>query len=800
MKKYLLILSLFCSGLVYSQGREMENINEDWLYLEKNNRIPQEIMNASGWQSVSLPHTWNATDPTDLDPGYRRDASWYKKTIFLESKVEDKRYQLFFEGSNITTEVYVNGEKAGEHIGGYLSFYVDMTGFLKAGENEILVRVDNGFDPQIIPSQKSDFFIYGGITRDVWLVMQNEAHVVDMDVSTPEVSKKNASTNVVVEVSSPAVGKTLKLELTDPAGKVVYSTQQKISSTTFTIDFDIKSPTLWHVDSPNLYTLSAYVVDNHHKLDKLECRIGFRWFEFKDYGAFYLNGERLLLRGTHRHEEHAGLGAALSNGQHWADMKSIKSMGANMVRLAHYPQDPEVYKACDELGILVWDELPWCRGGVGDEVWKTHTKRLLTEMIDQNFNHPSVIIWSLGNEIYWLPDFPEGGDTDKISEFLSELNDLSHKLDPARPTAVRKYYEGAEIVDVFSPSIWSGWYSGTYKGYSNAVEKSMKKYKHFIHAEYGGSSHVGRHTEAPITGDGELSINEWDEPINQVEVKNIAQSGDWSENYIVDLFDWHLRISETQKDFVGNLQWAYKDFGTPLRPENDIPYINQKGVVDRAGNPKDAYYVFKSYWSDEPFAYIESKTWTYRNGPEGLPREVSVYSSCENVELFQNGNSLGKHVKDIEKFPACGLSWQVTFTEGDNELIAIGIKQGVTVYDTLHVTYSFEKEEAPEELALSASRLPNGNFLVEAVAVDQNGNRCLTYEERVYFQCLSGGTTMKYLGTPTGSESIRMGNGQAAIEVVPDGSDEMVMMVLNQSFKGTYLKIPVNEGEPKQKP
>ena len=308
----------------------------------------------------------------------------------------------------------------------------------------------------------------------------------------------------------------------------------------------------------------------------------------------------MLLRGTHRHEEHAGVGAAMTNKQHRADIELIKEMGTNFVRLAHYPQDPEIYKACDELGLLVWDELPWCRGGLGNDNWKENTKNMLTEIIAQNYNRPSVIIWSLGNEMYWLPDFEDGGNKEKINTFLTEINDLSHKLDPTRKTAIRKYYEGADIVDVFSPSIWSGWYSGSYKSYQKAIDQYKKEYKSFLHAEYGGSSHLGRHTENPITGEGKIQSDGWEEAIVQTDVANIAQIGDWSENYIVDLFDWHLRISENDDSFVGNIQWAFKDFGTPLRPENAIPYMNQKGLVDRNGNKKDAFYVFKSYWS-KPF-------------------------------------------------------------------------------------------------------------------------------------------------------------------------------------------------------
>jgi len=415
----------------------------------------------------------------------------------------------------------------------------------------------------------------------------------------------------------------------------------------------------------------------------------------------------------------------------------------------------------------------------------------LVEMINQNYNHPSIILWSLGNEMGWLPDFPDGDNPEKMTSFLTELNDMAHKLDPNRKTVIRKYEEGSKIVDVFSPSIWSGWYSGSYKSYKKAIDKYKMDYKHFIHAEYGGDSHVGRHSEIPINGEGIIKTEGWEEAIVQTKVANIAQIGDWSENYIVDLFDWHLHISENDPTFVGNMQWAFKDFATPLRPEDDIPYMNQKGLVDRNGKPKDAYYVFKSYWSEKPFTYIESHTWTDRQGPKNTPRTICVYSNCPKVELFLNGVSLGVKNRDITAYPACGLTWDVNFADGKNNFVAVGIsKEGKKVEDTIDVNYRYVKNGAADGLKLSAEKMNNGSYLVTAIAVDKNKMRCLDYEDRVYFQCLSGGTTMKNQGTPTGSESIKMANGKASIEVIPNANGEFIEMnILNQNFKGEYLKF-----------
>ena len=789
----LIIVSCGVSSEEKKQERSKININDNWLYLENNTNDIDDALKQTEWQNINLPHTWNALDATDLEPGYRRTGSWYKKELEIPTVISGQIYQLYFEGANITSEVYVNGNKLGGHLGGYIGFSVDITDAINSGKNDVLVRVDNGYNPEIIPSQKSDFFIFGGITRDVWLETLPAQHITNLKITTPNVSNEIADLIVTFNIVNPNENAKIKATLFDSEGAEIQSKTLDVIEPESEVSFKkIQNIKLWDTETPNLYTLKVQLLENDVVKDEVSDRVGFRWFEFKDYGAFYLNGKRLLLRGTHRHEEHAGVGAAMTNKMHRKDMELIKEMGANFVRLAHYPQDPEVYKACDELGLLVWDELPWCRGGFGNDAWKSNSKNMLKEIINQNYNHPSIILWSLGNEIYWLPDFEGGDNTDNINTYLKALHEYAHKLDPSRKTAIRKYYEGADIVDVFSPSIWSGWYSGSYKSYQKAIDLYKKEYPHFLHAEYGGSSHVARHTENPITGEGTIQSDGWEEAIVQTDVANIAQIGDWSENYIVDLFDWHLRISENDSTFVGNVQWAFKDFGTPLRPENDIPYMNQKGLVDRAGNPKDAFYVFKSYWGTEPFTYIESHTWTERQGPKDLERTISVYSNCSEVELFLNGKSLGLKKRDTKEFPAAGLNWNLNFIEGENTLISIGkTKDGKDVKDELKLNYRFTKNNSAKDLMLEYKTLDNGNYLITAIAVDGKGLQCLDYESRVYFQCLSGGETLKSQGTPTGSESITMANGKASIEFKRDSKNKpLEIMVINQSFKGTYLTIP----------
>jgi len=374
---------------------------------------------------------------------------------------------------------------------------------------------------------------------------------------------------------------------------------------------------------------------------------------------------------------------------------------------------------------------------------------------------------------------------------VKELNAIAHRLDPHRLTATRKFTEGADLVDLVSPSMWPGWYSGMYKTFEKAIADARKNYKRFFHAEYGGDSHVGRHAENPIDGDGMAISEGWEENIKPQKVKNISQMGDWSESYIVNLFDWYLHVSERTDWFTGNAQWAFKDFPTPLRPENPIPYINQKGLVDRAGKPKDAYYVFKSYWTTSPqFVYVESHTWTERSGPAELSREVKVFSNCSEVELFLNGTTQGKRTRDINVFPACGLNWKVKFAAGPNALRAVGYNGGKIVsVDSMVLHYTTRKNTQADHIELASQPMPGGLILVTATAVDESGQRCLDYNKRVYFTSDGGGSLLIDEGTPTRSSVIEMANGRAQIEFRPMKGSRTVIEARNQDFKGAYLIV-----------
>lgn len=777
-----------------NKHRQSYLINSEWFYLEEPIENFEELSkNSNEWVRINLPHTWNKIDALDQQPGYRRSISWYKKEFYLPKFSANKKIVLHFEGVNNKAEIYVNNRFAGKHIGGYVGFDIDISDLVKEGEqNFIFVKADNSFDPYLIPSQKSDFILYGGITRNVRLNIYPEDYIKKVLIQTPVVSIGKAETNVKIDLNLTSKNKfQLNFTLKENSGETIFSKKFELKNKNEFSLPEIKNPKLWSPQNPFLYSLEIELFANDISVDKITEQIGYRFYEFKENGAFFLNGERLLLKGTHRHEELSGFGNALPDSIHRKDIQMIKDLGANFVRLAHYPQAPEVYKACDELGILVWDENPWCRGGVGPKQWQDNTKKIFQEMILQNYNHPSIILWSIGNESDWLPDFENGDNPDSLKKFSIELHQLAKRLDPYRLTATRKFSGTENIVDVFSPSIWSGWYSDVYKNYRLTLEKVRQQYKRFFHAEYGGDSHLGRHTENPIDGEGKIKTSGGEEPINKIQSSSVANIGDWSESYIVDLFDWYLQTTQKLDWFSGSAQWIFRDFTTPLRPENPIPYVNEKGLVDMNNNRKDAYYVFKSYWTKSPaFCYIESHTWTERNGGKNEKKEINVFSNCEEVELFVNGISQGKLKKDLNKFPACGLSWKSIFNEGKNNIKAIGYSENkIVTLDSIEINYITKKIGKPNELILSSERLQNGNYLITALAIDNSGNHCVDYNDRVYFSSLSGGILIDNLGTTTGSSVIQMSNGKAQIvfKHIPDYDG--IIEVRNQDFKGTYLTI-----------
>lgn len=507
------------------------------------------------------------------------------------------------------------------------------------------------------------------------------------------------------------------------------------------LETEIDKPALWDVDSPERYLCEVSVRSDGSEITSSE-RFGFREFEFVDKGPFRLNGRRLLLRGTHRHEDHAGVAAAMTDSMTITEMRMMKEMGVNFIRLGHYQQSELVLDLCDSLGILVWEEIPWCRGGVGGERYREQARRMLSNMIGQHFNHPSVIIWGLGNENDWPNDFPEFRQSE-IRAFMSELNVLSHTLDPSRKTAIRRCDFCSDIVDVYSPSIWAGWYRGDFTQYKEFSREAFDRVKHFLHVEWGGDSHPGRFSES----------------------ENPSKN-DWSETYLSRLIDWHLKEQETMPWLTGTAYWPFKDFSTPVRPDNPVPYVNQKGVVERDLSKKESYYIFQSYWTEKPMVHIFGRSRSQRWGNVGEKKEVLVYSNCMKAELFVNGISCGSKKRDIQNYPAAGLCWKVCLNPGDNDVrvVATG-KDGKKYTDSLTWNYQTAKWGAGN--GLKVTRTPVGKDIeqIDVTVIDEKGVTCLDSKRIIRFDMTGDGSLIKNLGTSRGSSKVEAANGRASIRV-----------------------------------
>lgn len=757
------------------------------------------------WTPVTLPHCFNARDAVDPDVRYYQGPGWYRTRLKLANPYLNGRTLLHFDGAGQKSQVFVNLDKVGEHQGGYDQWSVDITAAAaKAvgnadlkGETPIAVLCDNSRDAESIPSDLSDFNRYGGLYRHVTLVYVPAVSLERVHVEPVVTADGKVTVKVRARLYNPEGLKDeveLVLTVRDPQGNPVYSGSQKLAPWTGekeVVAFPVASPQLWSPKKPLLYRCSVTLKSTHGDQPVNE-RFGLRHFEWVEKGPFKLNGERLALRGTHYHEDHAGTAAAVPDEAVRQTMTMIKEMGANFVRLGHYQQAPLVLELCDELGLLVWEEIPWCRGGVGGDRYKQQCRDMLRNLIDQHYNHPSVILWGLGNENDWPGDFATF-DKDAIRAFMTELNTLAHQLDPSRRTSIRRCDFCKDIVDVYSPSIWAGWYSGRYSEFRASVEKEMKGVKHLFLAEWGGDAHARRHSEEPEKMLEKVAVGEGTaEKGRAYKVTGgkvrMSKDGDWSESYICNLFDWHLKEAEQMPEFSGFAQWIFKDFATPLRPENPVCRVNQKGVVERDGTPKEGYYVFQSYWSDKPMIHIYGHSWPVRWGTAGEDKLIKVFSNCREAELFVNGQSAGRKQRQNAAYPAAGLHWNVKLNVGKNTLKAVGQADSGEVTDEISVEYQTEKWDQPTKLTLKELSQKDGIVTLEVRAFDKSGVPCLDAANLVRFGLIGDGRLLDNLGTSTGSRSVQLYNGRAQISAQLTGN-KILTCVSSEGMRTSFLSV-----------
>jgi beta-galactosidase len=636
---------------------------------------------------INLPHSWNDKDVLDDEPGYYRGIGWYKKNLYVDSSFANKNIFLHFEGVNQEASVFVNGKLAGIHLGGYTAFSIEITSLVHLGkENAIAIKVDNRHNPSI-PPLSADFTFYGGIYRDVYLIAIEKVHFNLSDhgsmgvfINTPEVSKEAASVLVKAYITNSNQSEQ-KLQLVnlikDANNKLVASLTKSIkikpggtlAVTSGPIIY--KNPKLWSPSDPYLYTVVTQILSPDGKIliDEVVNPLGFRLFKFDANNGFYLNGEPLKLVGVNRHQDYYGIANALSNEMHLQDMQLIKDMGANFVRLAHYPHDPYVYNLCDKLGLIVWAEIPIVNDITVSDDFFNNCKNMQVEMVKQQYNHPSIVMWGYMNEIYGGLSW---GDSKKVSDsskmevmkktvdLAKEIDSLTRAEDPSRVTAMaihgsNKYLESgiANVPQVLGLNLYFGWYSGVFEDFGKYVDNYHKSLpdKPLIISEYGAGSYLPLHSYNPVRYD---------------------HSMEWQELFI----ESHYKQIMERQYIAGSAQWNFVDFVAESRGDF-TPHYNNKGIVTSTRKPKSIYWFYKASLTDGPLVKFAINGWTNRVGIASEGNELysnekfKIYSNADEVSLYDNGKLIG-----TKNVVSSTVVFDLAMNSGKHQLLAKGTKSG----------------------------------------------------------------------------------------------------------------------------
>lgn len=673
-------LLLLVSILAHAQSRVAVSIDETWEFT-KDKIVPGEKNNTNiKWMPVSVPHSWNNLDVMDDEPGYYRGEAWYRKKITVPVSCKTRSLFLRFEGSNQITTVYMNGKEAGKHIGGYTSFQFPINAFLNydsvAGNNEILVKVDNKHNQQVAPLS-ADFTFFGGLYRDVWLLNLNEVHF-SMDnygssgvfVSTPSVSKEQATVRVSGSLRNEKL-KTAKIVLQtiiqDRDGKLVKQLKSEYNvkaqtTTTFSQELpSIINPELWSPQRPYLYTIKTSIRDaaNGQLLDEMVNPLGFRWFRFDAANGFFLNGEPLKLVGASRHQDRAGIANAVSDDQARNDMEWLKKMGGNFLRVAHYPQDPTILEACDRMGIITSVEIPVVNEITESDSFYNNCVNMQVEMIRQYFNHPSIVIWCYMNEVLLRPHFNDDKEKQKIyfgniTALAKLLDSVTRSEDASRYTMIANHgdfdkYRSTGLTDIpmiVGWNLYSGWYGGELQNFASFLDKHRQQLpnKPMVVAEYGADADPRIRSFQPVRFD-----------------KSVEYTTAFHQYYFTEMMK--------RPHVAAAMIWNLADFNSETREET-MPHINNKGLLTWNRTAKDPYYLYQALLSKEPFIKILSGDWDTRTGVADSGRtssyqSIQVATNIDSIELFRNGQSLGwrKAVTGI-------CEWKVPFEHGMNKLVA----------------------------------------------------------------------------------------------------------------------------------
>ena len=647
------------------------------LYNDWNFRFSHQVQKGTEVR-VDLPHTWNAQDALSGKIDYKRGIGNYEKNLFIRSEWKGKRLFIRFEGVNNIADVFINRSHIGEHRGGYGAFIFEITGKVEYGkENSILVRVNNGEQLDIMPLV-GDFNFYGGIYRDVHLLITDETCISPLDYASPgvrliqdSVSHRYAKVRAIVDLSNGSSGNQeveLNVRLLDGQRVVKEGTKNVNLSGNEVMQqeltFEIDQPHLWNGrQDPFLYQAEVTLFRNGQMVDRVTQPLGLRFYRIDSDKGFFLNGKHLPLKGVCRHQDRSEVGNALRPQHHEEDVALMLEMGVNAVRLAHYPQATYFYDLMDKNGIIVWAEIPFVGpGGYNDKgfvdlpAFRANGKEQLKELIRQHYNHPSICVWGLFNELTELGDNPV--------EYIKELNVLAHQEDTTRPTTSASNQMGDLnfITDAIAWNRYDGWYGGTPADLGKWLDRMHKDHPEICIAisEYGAGASIYHQQDSLV----KTVPTSWWHPEN------------WQTYYHIE--NWKTISS---RPYVwGSFVWNMFDFGAAHRTEGDRPGINDKGLVtfDRKVR-KDAFYFYKANWNREkPMLYLTGKRNTVRT--QRL-QTITAFTNLSGAELFVNGKSYGKAIPDSYAI----LEWKnVELEPGENEIKVVSTNKKLPLSDSFH--------------------------------------------------------------------------------------------------------------------
>lgn len=687
MKKRLSIVYIFIflvGSFCKMSAREVTLFNDGWEF--KKGPFSKEAMQAAvkwnaGWQEVTLPHTWNADDMQKKVSAFYEGVGYYRKKCIFPESMKGKRLFLRFEGVGSCAEVYVNGYLTGTHKGAYSAFVCEIGSQVKFGEeNEIIVKADNMARPDVIPVNHVLFGVYGGIYRPVWLVITEPCGIVVNDcassgvyITQKNVSKQSAEVNVKVKVDNATLAPVpLVLEnvIYDGSGKLVKKHNQAFELTpqgvqSYSSQFKLSNPHLWQGrEDPYLYKVVSRLLQNGRVLDEVVQPLGLRKYEVVAGKGFFLNGKKYPMYGVTRHQDWWGLGSALTNKEHDFDLAQIMDIGATTVRFAHYQQSDYIYSRCDTLGLVIWAEIPFVNRVTGQEWDNAHQQ--MRELVRQSFNHPSIYVWGIHNEVY----HPHG----YTAALTQSVHDLCKLEDPDRYTVSVNGYGNVghpvnQNADIQGMNRYFGWYERKIQDIKPWIEKMEKEYpwQRLMLTEYGADANIAHQTE--ILGD---ALN-WTSPF-------------YPETFQTKTHEYQWSIIAKHPYITASYLWNMFDFAVPTSKRGSVDARNMKGMMtfDRKIK-KDSYFWYKANWSKEPVLYMTQRRNVLRERKE---TSVTVYSNIGTPKVYLNDRELSgirKGYTDVHY-----VFDKVLLNDGKNVLRAVVTWQGREYVDEMEWEYRGE--------------------------------------------------------------------------------------------------------------